>query len=601
MRRTLFFALAAAALAWPAVRAQVPVPALQGPSVALTPAGDSDVQDLVYLGDRPLLLRLHLRVEGKPYHAPWKDAVQKLFDYLDRNDDNALSKEEAERAPGGSFLQTHFQGAIGGFGRDSNAKMAELDNAPKDDKVSSAELEAYYKRFGITTLKLEIAGNRGLSDVVTDALFRNLDRDADGKLSKEELAAAPVSLNRLDQDEDEIITQDELAPQRFVNQGIFFGGGFGAGEGSFAGTGFLDVTPGQPPTRQADAIMKHYDADKDGSLSAKEIGFDKEDFDALDANKNGALDAGEVAGFFGRPSDLELMLQAGKKASAPAKPGGILGGLVSAARGTTTETPVDLFNPTKRTMPLEKAVRKPGDGSLVLASSGAEIEVRPSEAGATRAGGLKQFYLQQFRQADADKKGVLEKKQVEGSQFLGLFAVCADADGDGKLAEKELSDFLDMTDEMARATASLMLTAQGRGLFELLDGNRDSRLSVRESRSAWDRVGKYNKAGDGRLATDDVPRQFQLVLSQGQNFGRGRVAVAVRVGGPGVPPSQSGKGPVWFRKMDRNGDGDVSPREFLGGDEEFRRFDADGDGLISLEEVEKAEAANKPKATKEDP
>jgi len=38
--------------------------------------------------------------------------------------------------------------------------------------------------------------------------------------------------------------------------------------------------------------------------------------------------------------------------------------------------------------------------------------------------------------------------------------------------------------------------------------------------------------------------------------------------------------------MDRNRDGDVSRREFLGTDEEFRRIDTDGDGLISVEEAE---------------
>src|SRR5262249_62218353 len=30
------------------------------------------------------------------------------------------------------------------------------------------------------------------------------------------------------------------------------------------------------------------------------------------------------------------------------------------------------------------------------------------------------------------------------------------------------------------------------------------------------------------------------------------------------------RGPLWFRKMDRNGDGDVSEREFLGTPEEFK-------------------------------
>ena len=47
------------------------------------------------------------------------------------------------------------------------------------------------------------------------------------------------------------------------------------------------------------------------------------------------------------------------------------------------------------------------------------------------------------------------------------------------------------------------------------------------------------------------------------------------------------KGPLWFRKMDRNGDGDVSSREFLGTPADFRRIDTNGDGLIDAEEAER--------------
>ena len=211
------------------------------------------------------------------------------------------------------------------------------------------------------------------------------------------------------------------------------------------------------------------------------------------------------------------------------------------------------------------------------------------------AGIIRQQSVVQFRQADKDNNGFIDAKEAEASrQFRGGLFKAMDRDGDGKVTEKELLAYLDSYREIrARAQAacaSLVLSDESRGLFDLLDSDRDGRLSVREMRGAVGLLKKLDRTGKGHLAKADVPRSYRLTLRRGaaDTGPLGGAAAAFALYGASASAEQGPRrtaGPLWFRKMDRNRDGDVSRKEFLFSRELFEKIDSDGDGLISVAEA----------------
>src|SRR5262249_15710703 len=109
-------------------------------------------------------------------------------------------------------------------------------------------------------------------------------------------------------------------------------------------------------------------------------------------------------------------------------------------------------------------------------------------------------------------------------------------------------------------------------LFELLDSDRDGRLGQRELRTAQARLAVWDRNGHGFLTRAEFPRQFLITVSQGHSQVTDRGSGAPGYG-PAARAPMSARGPLWFRHMDRNGDGDVSRREFLGSSEDFKRLD----------------------------
>ena len=69
---------------------------------------------------------------------------------------------------------------------------------------------------------------------------------------------------------------------------------------------------------------------------------------------------------------------------------------------------------------------------------------------------------------------------------------------------------------------------------------------------------------------------------------------------PGANRPAASDARKWFTRMDRNGDGDVTLREFLGTKEGFKKLDTNGDGFIELKEAKAAEESKdtKPESQK---
>ncbi len=534
-----------------------------------------EFQDLVFFQDaQPLFLRLRIVVDGKPYQSYWTEAITKLHGFLDTDRDGVLSAKER-----GNWLQRM---ASGGNNRPAPApaagKMAPAQpNAGRSiESVASADDLVNYLRPAFGPFQLEITPR---AQAGPETLFSQLDTDGDRKLSETEIRAADVTLLKFDQDEDETIRAEELLPyQNPFSQQQRVRARQNA-QAPSENAPFVASGQDESRTKLVRRLLAQYDKHggpddgpgKDNKLQRDEIGLEPEAFSTVDNDGDGGLDSDElIRAVPAIPPALEL--------------------LVGVSRDPSHRASITVVNPEGKPSSLASKVRRGSDTELGLALETVLVEFNARPGGAGGVLNARDFYTQQFRAADTDNNKYLEKKETERNGiFNGELFQLMDRDGDGKLFEEEMLAFVGQQSDAAESRTMLSVSNQGRSLFEVLDLNRDRRLSVRELRGAAQKVASWDRNGDGAINEDEIPRHFQL------NFVRGQSPLLINVDvfafniNPANPDGPSvGPGPEWFHKMDRNLDGDLSPREFLGTRDQFRQIDADGDGLIDAIEAAKA-------------
>lgn len=132
-------------------------------------------------------------------------------------------------------------------------------------------------------------GGRGGFGNFPNPLFEALDSNSDGVISAEELQNAAAALKKLDRDGDGKLTREEVRPQF---------GQFGGRPGENPPGGFGRGGEGGPPTFNVESFVARLmerDANKDGKLNAEELGERSARLlETGDKNGDGSLDAEEL-------------------------------------------------------------------------------------------------------------------------------------------------------------------------------------------------------------------------------------------------------------------------------------------------------------------
>jgi Ca2+-binding EF-hand superfamily protein len=490
-------------------------------------ADESGYKLLVFAAETPVIVGLQVEFEpGATIATNRQTYARRWFQRLDRNADDVLSEEESRRVP--SFGR--FEDVSG----EMDEEWTRLDTAPRDGRLSNDELLDHINQAMGSGLSIK-RPRRSASQTVI--LHPRLDTDDDGQVSTEELESGLVSLGPYDFDDDESLSAAELQP-------------FPRAMRAAAAEDILDV---------GEAPFVALDDDVDTETLLRRL---LAQYDHL----------------------------TGKTAAA----------LLSAPEPDVTIT---LHFPRQRLKRLDAGnVRRPEAvvvkeestrRRLATSMGGLNVDARLQDARGSFERITTLFRERQFGFADRDGDQQLNPAEFGRMEIEDITFSAVDAEQDQQVTKQEFLDFVDLRALLAQCRLEMTVANETTSLFDALDVDEDLRLSPREFAQGAESLLSLDRNGNGQLAEAELVTKYMLefAVTRPPDFddlvgsvGFTEMSDETRL--PILRPVT--RGPEWFRKMDRNQDGDVTWREFLGPREAFDRLDSDRDGRIDDTEAEQS-------------
>jgi Ca2+-binding EF-hand superfamily protein len=518
---------------------------------------DDPIERILLLTPRaPLVVEVSMTIDGKPFRHPREKMVDEMLAAVDVNKDGKATWEEALKAPRYAF------GQVQNF---ANEKQRQ-DYLKAFDKNGDGVMDRYEARLmiaqrsqgpdfvlyamsplggGYTTFTPD---GRVITATAGGDVKALLDIDNDGELSAKEIAAAASRLKSRDVDDDDVLQPAELQGDtrdgRVVSRRA-------------PQTAQLAVPLGS--LAEADAVfsaVKRVYGNKDGKLTADGFRGLPKLFEQLDKDGNDELDRDEVLALNMLPPHLRVKVALGSEAKLSAEPA--IADLSAAADASGRGAAVTL----------------PGVQISLTANPTAARTFDYTATGKSLVG-----------RYDKNANGYIEKEEMEGN--LAYQFDYWDANNDGKVYPEEIAAAYDRQWAPLMSQVRAAVSREVNSLFAALDANNDGRLSLREMRTATERLKSLDKNQDGCLTADEIPETLTVSFGLG-TVGSFRGQPAQFAGATATVPSARTSGPEWFIRMDRNGDGDITPREFLGTPEQFKKLDSNGDGFVDPKEAEAA-------------